>query len=129
MIAYVLDASALIALLREEPGADMVADRLVDSAISLVNLSEVVALFARTGASAAAIRDVLDPLPLARLPLDEPIAYAAGLLAPVTRPAGLSLGDRVCLATARHLGVPTLTGDRAWLSIADRAGVQVVAIR
>lgn len=129
MTECVLDASALIALLRDEPGAERVAARLAGSAISVANLSEVIALFARGGAAPPAIHAVLDPLPIARVPMDEALAYDAGMLQPLTRSAGLSLGDRICLALARRLAVPALTADRAWLGVAAAVGAEVVAIR
>jgi PIN domain nuclease of toxin-antitoxin system len=56
-------------------------------------------------------------------------ALAAGHLRPATRGAGLSLGDRSCLALARTLGLPALTADRSWLGVADAVGVRVEMIR
>lgn len=129
MITCVLDLSALVALLRVEPGAEVVAAHLVGSAISVVNLSEVVALFARAGAGQSQISGIIDPLPVARLPMDEGLAYAAGMLQPMTRSAGLSLGDRVCLALARQLQVPAVTGDHEWQGVAAAVGARVLLIR
>ncbi len=60
---------------------------------------------------------------------DEALAFAAGSLEPATRPAGLSLGDRACLALALDLGVKALTADRAWTRIAEAVGVEVEVIR
>jgi ribonuclease VapC len=129
MTETVLDASALVALLRGEPGGSRVENALAESAMTTVNLAEVIGHFARKGASEAEIREMLDPLPFARVPLDDELAYQAGILLPVTRSAGLSLGDRACLALARRLGVPALTADRAWQTIAEQAGTQVELIR
>lgn len=129
MTETVLDASALVALLRGEPGGIRVKDALAESAMTTVNLAEVIGHFARKGASEAEIRGMLDPLPFARVPLDDELAYRAGLLLPVTRSAGLSLGDRACLALAQRLDVPALTADRAWQTIAAPAGVRVELIR
>jgi ribonuclease VapC len=125
----VLDASALLALLLGEPGADAVRVVLADAAISTVNLGEVVGHFARHGAAEADIRQVLDPLPLERIPLDAELAYASGLLLPATRSAGLSFGDRTCLALARRLGVKAVTADRAWPQIAAAVAVEIELIR
>lgn len=129
MTATVLDASALLALLRGEPGSAAVAAVLAGSAIGAVNLGEVVGHFARNGVAAEDIRLVLDPLPVERHPFDEELAYAAGLLLPPTRAAGLSFGDRACLALAQRLGARVLTADRAWRSIAAAVGVDVAVIR
>ena len=88
MIWAVLDASALLALLLGEPGADKVRAILADSAVASVNLSEIVGYFARNGMAEKDIRPVLDPLPIARIPFDEGLAVAAGMLLPTTRRPG-----------------------------------------
>ncbi len=114
MIAAVLDASALLALLLNESGAENVRAVLADAAMGAVNLSEVVGQFARNGAAEADIRQVIEPLPFERIAFDERLAFAAGLLLPATRSAGLSFGDRACLALASRLGVRAVTADRTW---------------
>jgi PIN domain nuclease of toxin-antitoxin system len=129
MIEVVLDASALLALLLGERGGDEVGTDLAVSAMTTVNLGEVVGHFARNGATEADIRLVLDPLPIERIPFDEDLAFAAGLLLPATRKTGLSFGDRACLALAARLGVRALTADRSWLSVAKAVAVEVRAIR
>ncbi len=129
MIWAVLDASALLALLLGEPGADRVRAILADFAVASVNLSEIVGYFARNGVAEKDIRPVLAPLPIARIPFYKGLAVAAGMLLPTTRKAGLSLGDRACLALASRLGVPALTADRSWQSIAAIVGVDVEVIR
>jgi ribonuclease VapC len=129
MTSAVLDASALLALLLGEPGFDRVRAVIADCAITTVNIGEVVGHYARAGASETDIRLVLDPLLIERVPFDESLAFVAGMLLPVTRSAGLSFGDRACLALAIRLGVPALTADRAWQSIAAVAAVAVEPIR
>jgi PIN domain nuclease of toxin-antitoxin system len=129
MTAAVIDASAILALLLDEPGARRVEAVLADSAVTTINLSEVVGYYARGGADEAGIRRMLDALPCERVPFDEELAYAAGMLVPRTRSAGLSLGDRACLALAAQLGVPAMTADRPWLDIAGAVGVTVELIR
>ena len=129
MSGAVIDASALIALLLGEPGADTVRSALPDATMSTVNYAEIVGFFARNGATDDAIHALLNPLPIQLAPLDIALAYAAGMLLPATRRAGLSLGDRACLALALRLGVPALTADRAWSDIADTIGVKVTLIR
>jgi PIN domain nuclease of toxin-antitoxin system len=129
MTVAVLDASALLALLLAEPGQTRVQEVLAHSAVTSVNIAEVIGHFARHGATQQQIRSVLDPLPVDRVPFDEDLAYRAGLLTPVTRSAGLSFGDRACLALAHRLGVVALTVDRAWSDISRAAGVSVELIR
>ncbi len=129
MTSSVLDTSALMAMLLGEPGSATVKKRIADSAMSTINVGEAVGRMARQGLDAASIHSVLDPLPFERVEFDEAQAFAAGLLLPVTRPAGLSLGDRACLVLAAKLGVPALTADRAWSSVATAVGVEIELIR
>jgi PIN domain nuclease of toxin-antitoxin system len=125
----VLDASALIALIMGEPGAEAVEAVIAESVATTVNLAEIVGYFARNGAAEPAIRGMLDGLRLEIVPFDAELAYAAGLLLPATRRAGLSLGDRACLALARRQGAKAFTTDRSWLRVAAAAGVEIELIR
>jgi ribonuclease VapC len=125
----VLDASALLALLLGEPGADKVGKVLADAAMTTINLAEVVGHYARHGASLSDIHAVLDGLPVTYMPPDEALAYDIGMLQLVTAAAGLSLGDRACLALGRRLDAPVLTADRNWTGIAKAAGVAVELLR
>ena len=120
MSSAVLDASALLAYLRDEPGADAVADAVAGGAsISTVNLGEVFSRVADRGASPADVaREMTD-----RGLLDGAItveeftsadAVEVGRLRPLTRQHGLSLGDRACLALAQRLALPAVTADTAW---------------
>jgi ribonuclease VapC len=125
----VLDASALLALLRGEPGGQVVRPFLADAAMSALNWAEVVGYYSRSGGSEQDIRALLDPLPINRVPFDETIAYIAGMMLPVTRTAGLSLGDRGCLALGKHLSLKVLTADRPWKTLGVALGVDVELIR
>jgi PIN domain nuclease of toxin-antitoxin system len=129
MIEVVLDASALLALLLDERGSGKVRTVLAASAMTAVNLSEVVGHFARNGVAEKDIRLVLDPLPIERITFDEGLAFSTGLLLPATRQAGLSLGDRACLALAARLDVRALTADHSWLTIAKIVGIEIDLIR
>jgi ribonuclease VapC len=129
MASVVLDASALLALLLDEPGAEAVRAVLPGSAMSTVNLAEVVGHYARNGVARERIAEVLSPLPVEHVPTDTALAYDTGLLIAATRSAGLSLGDRACLALARRLGVPALTAERRWADVAEAAGVEVRLLR
>jgi ribonuclease VapC len=122
----VIDASALLALLNAEPGADIVADALPDGAISAVNLSEVIAGLSAAGMPENAIRQALRSLGLEIIPFDEEQAYQAGLLYTSTREAGLSLGDRACLGLSVTLGISALTADRVWAGLPVGITIQVI---
>jgi ribonuclease VapC len=125
----VLDASAILAFLRSEPGSERVSAVLPNSLSTTVNLAEIVGVFTRHGVAADTIRDIVAELSVSWVPIDEDLAYRTGILVTATRAAGLSLGDRACLALAQRLGVPTLTADRAWAAVADAAKVTVEIIR
>lgn len=115
MSSCVLDASALLALLNEEEGAEQVAELVAAGAtISAVNLSEVAAKLSLVGMPEALIRESLDPLGLETVAFDVELAYRAALLAGPAKASGLSLGDRACLALAAQAGLPAVTADRAW---------------
>ncbi len=129
MSAAVLDASALLALLHEEPGANTVAEVLGEACMSSVNYAEVVSHFIHAGMPAEQVDAMLRPLPMTIVAADQALATLAGRLRAATAEAGLSLGDHFCLALARRDGLPALTADRQWRSIADAAGVEVLIIR
>ena len=114
MSDIVLDASALLAVFNAEPGADRVIEALSVSVISAVNLAEVAAKLQERGMPDDRVRANIEALELTVAPLEGDLAIDTGLLRASTRAAGLSLGDRACLALARSLGVPALTTDRAW---------------
>jgi PIN domain nuclease of toxin-antitoxin system len=113
----VLDASAVLAMLREEPGGDTVADHIGRAAISAVNLQEVAKEMLREGASLETARAVLDELGLDVRPHDAEAAYVAAALYPQTRQYGRGLGDRTCMALGIAMRVPVLTTDREWRNV------------
>lgn len=129
MTGGVLDASALIALLRREPGWEQVQAVLDGSVISTINLAEVAGFLARKGASEEIVRDTLEAVSIDRIAFDEELAIRAGLFEPISRSAGLSLGDRACLALAERSGQSAITTDRAWTSVAEVLGIAVQLIR
>ena len=118
-----LDASALLALLQNERGAEVVEDAIADGAtISTVNLAEALSTMARKGADpAAALATMTERGVIGGAITVEPFTLAdaveAARLRPLTATAGLSLGDRSCLALARRLGTPALTADQPWQGI------------
>lgn len=110
----VLDASALLALFGCEVGAVRVGEVLPRAHISTVNLSEAVAKLIERGTSEADVDAILLNLRINAAPFDMAQATVAGKLRASTKAAGLSLGDRACLALALQLGATAVTADRAW---------------
>lgn len=129
----VLDASALLAYLSNETGAEVVADAISRGvAISTVNLGEALSTLATRGKDPAAVASELASRGLlggaiALEPFTAADAVETGRLRPLTRAAGLSLADRACLALARRLVASVLTADLAWTGLT--LGVEVRAIR
>lgn len=126
MPEVVIDASALLALLNSEPGADIVAEAIRGGAISAVNLSEIITKLCGAGMPEKAIRQALQSLGLEIVPFDEEQAYLAGLLRASTQNKGISLGDWACLSLAKTLGVTALTTDKAWAGLSVGATIKVV---
>jgi ribonuclease VapC len=125
--AAVVDASALLAAVLGEPGREQVERVVPGAAISTVNWSEFVQNGAARGADIATATAALDALGLVIIPFDRADAERAAALWELTRGAGLSLGDRACLALALRLGAPAYTADRSWTTV--EVGVDVRAIR
>jgi PIN domain nuclease of toxin-antitoxin system len=125
----VLDASTLLAPLRDEAGAAMVKSVVDGALMCTVNLAEIVGHYVKLGAGRAEIESMLRPLPIRQATVDEDLAWLAGMLRPVTIQRGLSLGDRFCLALAKREGAVALTADRGGLDIAGTVGVEVELIR
>ena len=123
----VLDASALLCLLNDEPGADLVADALTRSVVGTVNLAEVVAKLRDRGISLDEVREALGGLHLDVRPLSTAQAFKIGDLRPGTRDLGLSLGDRACLALAVEIGGEVLTTDRDLARV--KADVAITNVR
>jgi PIN domain nuclease of toxin-antitoxin system len=122
---YMLDASALLALMLGETGADTVYDSLPRARISAVNLSEVVAKLQERGVPDPVISSSLAEFDLAAIPFDRDQAMRAGLLRAPTRRFGLSLGDRACLAAAAATGATALTTDRIWSNLDVGVAVEI----
>jgi PIN domain nuclease of toxin-antitoxin system len=123
----VADASAILAALKNEPFSKISPERLVRASISAVNLSEVLTKLAADGLNQAQADAAAGALDLRVFPFDREQARTAADLWTATRRAGLSLGDRACLALALRLGEPVVTADRAWASV--DVGVEIVLIR
>jgi PIN domain nuclease of toxin-antitoxin system len=115
--SVVLDASAMLALLNQEMGAVKVLAVLDRAVISTVNLAEVYARLIDGGMDSGAAVEAVAALGVEVLAFDAEQAIRCGELRPTTRAAGLSLGDRACLAFAMSLDAPVITCNRMWLEL------------
>jgi ribonuclease VapC len=123
----VLDASAVLAYLNGESGADRVAPYIGDARISTVNVAEVEAHLLSRGGKMDDVRAVLAVVALEVVDFDRELADTTASFASPTRAQGLSFGDRACLALALRDGVPAVTADRAWQQ--TNLGVKIQLIR
>lgn len=123
----VVDASAILAALKNEPFTNFAPQRVVGASISAVNLSEVLAKLAADGLTESQADAAVTALDPRVFPFDRAQAAVAARFWALTRPAGLSLGDRACLALGLVLGRPVVTADRAWGNL--DLGVEVILIR
>lgn len=116
MTDYVFDASAPLAVIRDEAGSEVVLQALEGGRafIATPNVMEVVSILTDRGMSFTEAVDALTELELTIVPFEESTAMLAASIRTATRPLGLGLGDRACLALGMELSLPVLTGDRAW---------------
>jgi PIN domain nuclease of toxin-antitoxin system len=112
----VMDASAIRAVLNQEPGQDVVEEYLPRSMLSAVNASEVMAVLSDIGLSIDDAEKMLSELIKEVVPFDRYLAVIAAGLRQTTK-KGLSFGDRVCLALAKRRRIPVLTADRNWTKL------------
>jgi ribonuclease VapC len=128
-VSYSLDASAVLAALLEEPGGDFAGANLRGSEISVVNLSEVYATLIDHGLDFDEADAIVSPLPFRIRTFRDAHAFDTAKLRPLTKPFGLSLGDRACLAQAIMNGLPVLTGDRRMAEAAKVLKLDIRMIR
>lgn len=128
-MSVVLDASALLAMLRGEAGAKKVEGALASSRMSVVNMAEVASHYHKLGMPNDEVDRMLRPLPIELVPADAALARDAAWLRRHTIEGGLPLGVRFCLALAKRDGLPAWTADRKWKEIAAAAEVKVITIR
>ena len=128
-----LDASALLAYLRREPGGEVVLNVLTAGAsITTINYAEVLARLSDAGEDPTSAHHrfqaqglIGGPLTIVAMTLDDAVTIAR--LRGATRSQRLSLADRACLAVGLRLGLPVLTADRKWAEV--DVGVMVRLIR
>ena len=127
MDSVVLDASAALAVLKHEPGDDVVKRYVPGAIMSAVNVAEAGTKLAERGMEEDGVRVAIATLGLEIVAFDGDQAHACSSLRATTRHKGLSLGDRACLVLAKRLGLPALTADRIWAEL--DVGVEVRLIR
>ena len=117
MAAAVLDASAVLAFIKAEPGSEAVMPYIGTGIISAVNVQEVAKNLLSDGIDLDTVRMMVSELRLDVRPHDAPAAYEAASLVEATARFGRGLGDRTCLALGLALKLPVVTADREWANV------------
>jgi ribonuclease VapC len=125
-MSFILDASALLAAVQNETGGDRVRQVIADSVISSVNWSEVHSKVMVHGVNPKQLREKLQGLGLTIEVFTVEDADIAGSLITQTKPLGLSLGDRACLALGIRLTKPVLTAEKLWLKLSVGINIEVI---
>lgn len=125
-MSVVVDSSAVLAALFDEPGGEAVSDRIGSVKISTVNLAEVATKLVDSGYSEAEMRTTLLALSQNSVAFDAAQAIETGALRTLTRRSGLSLGDRACLALAKQMDATVLTADRAWAGLDVGCDIELI---
>ncbi len=126
MTDVVLDASAALAALNDETGASEVWPLLPGALISAVNAAEVAAKLVDGGTLVGKANEFIQRLGLTVISFGETDVVATARLRQRTRAAGLSLGDRACLALAQRYGVTAVTADREWQRVETDVDVRLI---
>jgi PIN domain nuclease of toxin-antitoxin system len=117
MSGYVLDASALMAVVRKEPGADLVERRMPGASMSAVNASEAIMRSVEKGFTEHLVTMFMSAQQIELVPFDAHLAVLTARLRPATKHLGLSFADRACIATAIHRKAIVVTADRVWATL------------
>ena len=117
MMLAVLDASAVLAVYFDEPGADQVRAALPGALLSSINYTEVIGKCLDRGEALDAVLRSFAAMGFQVVAHDAQLARRAGELRPLTKRLGISLADRACLALAERERLPALTADRSWKSL------------
>ncbi|WGZ92756.1 MAG: type II toxin-antitoxin system VapC family toxin [Candidatus Thiothrix putei] len=123
---YVLDASALLAVIHKETGADKVQPLLDEAVISSVNWSEVMQKLRKAGLNAGSIGQLLQSLGLEVVPFSQQQAEIAAELWQQAAPLGLSLADRACVATGEDMQMEIVTADKIWKDLSISSPVMSI---
>ena len=125
-MSVVLDTSALLAVIFDEPGGERVAPLLGSAFVGAVNLAEAAAKLTEKGMPMGETSSLLLGLVPRAVPFDHSLALQSGILRSKTTRQGLSLGDRACLALAISMDATAMTADRVWADLDLPCKVEVI---
>jgi ribonuclease VapC len=122
----VLDSSAVMAVMFGEPGQERVLETLPGALLSTVNLGEIISILTSRGVDAGVAENAVRRLGVDIVDFSASHARVTGQLRTATKAAGLSLGDRACIALGIERQAEILTTDRAWATIETPATISVI---
>lgn len=128
MNKVVLDSSALIALIKNETGADVVEPLLGKIVMSTLNVAEVAGILLDLGMSHEECKNNIEPYIDVLVPLDVQQSFDIASLKKKAKHKGLSLGDRACIALGIKMVLPIYTADKVWADL-DLEGPEIILIR
>lgn len=127
MSKVVLDASALLALIKNETGGNIIENLLGNIVMSSVNVSEVASILLDSSMSLEECKDVIEPFVDSIISFDSELSFVAASLKKLTKHKGLSLGDRACIALGIKLKAPIYTADKVWAELnIDKADIKLI---
>lgn len=126
MSGYILDASGLMAVVRNEPGASFVERRMPGAFMSAVNACEAIMRSVEKGLSEHLVTMLISVHQIELVPFDADLALAAARLRPATKHLGLSFADRACIATALDRKATIVTADRIWATLELSCPVELI---
>jgi ribonuclease VapC len=128
---HVLDASALLAVSNGERGADLVMELIntKECVVSSVNMAEIATRLLDLGLPIKDLERGMAQFGVDVIDFNQAQALACAALRPLTKSAGLSMGDRACLALAQLMQGCAVTADRAWIDVATDIQVDILMIR
>jgi ribonuclease VapC len=127
-LEYVLDSTALIALVLGEPGFERVQGLLERSGVSAVNLTETIHKLVQKGSAQRSVEHLVQGLQLNVIAWSEDLSYQSAEFAVLGKSHGLSLGGRACLTLAKQLKATAVTADQAWTEV-PALGVRLLMFR
>ena len=117
MSKVVLDASALLALIKGETGGEVIENLLGNIVMSSVNISEVASILLDSSMSLEECKEVIEPFVDSIVSFDSELSFVTANLKKLTKHKGLSLGDRACIGLGMFLGLPVYTADKVWAEL------------
>ena len=129
-VHYVMDASVLLAVANNEVYQSEIPSLFANSIITTFNLAEAVnKMIIRNDADEIATWDYLSNFIENHYSIDDALSYEVIMMTKLTKPFGLSLGDKYCLALGKTLNLPVYTADQIWKKLEHQLGLSVILIR